>query len=143
MFWSTEKTSGFWTSETSGTPAAPREGRGPVSERLREQLHDRLLVALDFATLGAYELTAPEGDAELAAAHAAPEAPHTGEHRRERTKRVLLFAKAVPTCPEHGGSGRPPCDPVADTSLRGAQRRRGWRRRAGMARAAEQPCTWD
>src|SRR4051794_36607230 len=112
MFWSTDT-----TSEISGTPAAPREGRGPVSERLREQLQERLLVALDFATLGAYELTAPEGDAELAGAErtgalreaerplgaAEPaqadalsgDALHLPDARRERPQRVFLFAKAV------------------------------------------------
>jgi hypothetical protein len=140
MFWSSET-----TSEISGTPAAPREGRGPVSERLREQLQDRLLVALDFATLGAYELTAPECDATLLEAEAegetAIEPTRPAERRHERPKRVFLFAKAVPRCPEHDDAAGPQCDPVAQTSLRGAQRRRG-RRRAGMARAAEQPCTW-
>jgi hypothetical protein len=136
MFWSTDT-----TSDISGTPAAPREGRGPVSERLREQLQERLLVALDFATLGAYELTAPEGDASLAGAGEARREPPAGGHRWERPKRVFLFAKAVPACPEHHGSAHPHCDPAADTSLRGSQRRRG-RRRGGMTRAAEQPCTW-
>ena len=63
------------TSEISGSPAAPREGRGPVSERLREQLQERLMVALDFATLGAYELTAPEGDAALAQIDRPADAP--------------------------------------------------------------------
>jgi hypothetical protein len=119
-----------------------------VSERLREQLQERLLVALDFATLGAYELTAPEGDAVLAendlptetAVGPAVDAPHPGGHHRDRPKRVLLFAKAAPVCPERGDSGRPNCDPVADTSLRGRQRRRV-RRRGGMVRAGEQPCT--
>ena len=120
-----------------------------MSERLREQLQERLMVALDFATLGAYELTAPEGDAALAQvdrpadmpASPAADAPHRGAHHRDRPKRVLLFAKAAPVCSEQDGSGRPPCDPVADTSLRGRQRRRG-RRRGGMVRAGEQPCTW-
>jgi hypothetical protein len=141
MFWSSET-----TSEISGTPAAPREGRGPVSERLREQLQERLLVALDFATLGAYELTAPEGDAALLDAEGegdlATQPALPADRRHERPKRVFLFAKAAPRCPAHDDSVRPQCDPVAQTSLRGAQRRRG-RRRAGMARAAEQPCTWS
>src|SRR5690349_14214114 len=138
MFWSSET-----TSEISGTPGAPREGRGPVSERLREQLQERLLVALDFATLGAYELTAPEGDAELVetqslAREPAIEPSSPVEQRREPPKRVFLFAKAVPRCPEHEGTDRTACDPAADMSLR-RSRRRHRRRRAGMARAAEQP----
>jgi hypothetical protein len=138
MFWSSET-----TSEISGTPAAPREGRGPVSERLSEQLQERLLVALDFATLGAYELTAPEGDATLLGdeRETALESPRPVDHRHERPKRVFLFAKAVPRCPEYDAPARPQCDPVAETTLRGAKRRRG-RRRAGMSRPAEQPCTW-
>ena len=118
MFWSSET-----TSEISGTPAAPREGRGPVSERLREQLQDRLLVALDFATLGAYELTAPEGDATLLEAEGdetATEPTRPAERRHERPKRVFLFAKAVPRCPRARRLGpsavRPGCADVAPWS---------------------------
>ena len=107
------------------------------------------MVALDFATLGAYELTAPEGDAALAendlsaeaAGGPATEAPYTGAHYRDRPKRVLLFAKAAPVCPQHADPERSHCNPAADTALRGRQRRRG-RRRGGMVRAGEQPCTW-
>ena len=144
-----------------------------MSERLREQLQERLLVALDFATLGAYELTAPEGDAQLAEAERAEAlrdaeqaigdvehalgaaepahaeladalsggALHAPVARRERPQRVFLFAKAVPACSEQEAPERPACSPQADMSLRAAGRRRP-RRRAGMAHAPEQPCTW-
>src|SRR5215213_5022933 len=133
MFWSTHTTS-YATSETSDTPAAPREGRGPVSERLRDQLQERLMLALEFATLGAYELTAPEGDASLAPASADLE-PRPAEHRRERPQRVFLFAKAVPACSQSDSSGRPRCNSAADVSLRGSGRRRG-RKRGGSVKAA-------
>ena len=74
------------------------------------------MVALDFATLGAYELTAPEGDAALAQVAvplmrrpARPRMPpHRGAHHRDRPKRVLLFAQAAPVCSEQDWLGRGP-----------------------------------
>jgi len=114
-----------------------------VSERLREQLQERLMLALDFATLGAYELTAPEGDASLApATDPDPEPdPNRGAHGRERPQRVFLFAKAIPACSHSSSSSQPRCSTAADVSLRAGGRRRG-RKRAGSVKAAEQPCTW-
>jgi hypothetical protein len=138
MFWSLNQ-----ASKNSGTPAAPREERGLLPERLREQLQERLMLALDFATLGAYELTAPEGDAALAEdlgePQPAPVPSHRGTATRERPQRVFLFAKVATDCPEQPAADGPPCDPRAETSLRATVGMRG-RRRGGMPGAPDQPC---
>ena len=99
---------------------------------LGEQLRERLRVALDFATLGAYELTAPEGDAELAG----PPPPRESLER-ERPQRIFLFAKVAPSCPASRVDERPRC-PV-DAGARRAAKDRPARRRGGV-RAPEQPC---
>jgi hypothetical protein len=96
------------------------------------QLRERLRVALDFATLGAYELTAPEGDAELAAPALSRE-----PLERELPQRVFLFAKVAPSCPASRGADRPRC--AVDAGARRAARDRPARRRGGV-RAPEQPC---
>jgi hypothetical protein len=160
MFWSTNTTDEISSqaSRDSGGTAAPREERGPLSEYLREQLRERLMVAIDFATLGAYELTAPEGDAALvepadrrsapgrdaavAEAHAPAPSVHRGPGAPERPQRVSLFAKVAADCPHRTELGGPPCDPRRDTALRHRRPVRG-RRRGGMTAAAEQPCTWQ
>ena len=113
MFWSSET-----TSEISGTPAAPRRGASGV-ERLREQLRDRLPVALDFATLGAYELTAPEDDPaprprrarDRARADPACRGPHDRPSGSSCSPRRRPGARRTTT----RGSR---CDPVAQTSRR-------------------------
>jgi hypothetical protein len=105
-------------------------------EELKAKLEERLRTALDFATLGAYELEA----------QALPPAP------REPQARVFLFAKVSPPCP-HSAASRPACDAAGagPVELRGISgggpalglRQRSRRaRRGGTALPAPQPCTW-
>ena len=103
-----------------------------VGHYLGEQLRERLRLLADFATLGAYELTAPEGDAELAEAGAMR---HSLE--RERPQRVFLFAKVAPPCPSSRAAERPRC--AVDAGARRAAKARPTRRRGGVS-APEQPC---
>jgi hypothetical protein len=104
--------------------------------QLKAQLEERLRIALDFATLGAYE---PEP-----AAHT--DAP------REPQARVFLFAKVSPPCP-HSPAPAAGCNaPGGDTAEHRAAGRAGSpvgtrtrirrSRRAGAAKALPQPCTW-
>ena len=112
-----------------------------LGHHLGEQLRERLRVALDFATLGAYELTSPEDEveptspehqAELALPSAAGE-----PLARERPQRVFLFSKVAPACPASPPAAGPRCA-AAPGASRAAGRRAG--RRAGGVRAPEQPC---
>jgi hypothetical protein len=114
----------FWTNH--------REPADAAGLYLKEQLRARLRVAADFATLGAYELTAPEGDRELAESLA--EAPHAG---LERPQRVFLFARAAAPCPASRDVERPRC--AVDAGARRVAKERPARRRGGV-RAPEQPC---
>jgi hypothetical protein len=114
----------FWTNDR-----APAETAGHY---LKEQLRARLRVAADFATLGAYELTAPEGDRELA-----EQALETAHSERERPQRVFLFAKVAAPCPASREVERPRC--AVDAGARRAAGDRPVRRRGGV-RAPEQPC---
>jgi hypothetical protein len=114
----------FWTNH--------REPADAAGHYLKEQLRARLRVAADFATLGAYELTAPEGDRESAGSPVEP--PH-GE--LERPQRVFLFAKAAAPCPASREVERPRC--AVDAGARRVAKDRPARRRGGV-RAPEQPC---
>jgi hypothetical protein len=114
----------FWKNDTE-----PAE---TVGHYLGEQLRDRLRLALDFATLGAYELTAPEEEAEPAEATAAPHALP-----RERPQRVFLFAKVAAPCPHAQVAERPRC--AVDEGASRTAKSRPARRRGGVA-APEQPC---
>jgi hypothetical protein len=100
-------------------------------QHLGEQLRERLRLALDFATLGAYELTAPEGDAELALP------PARERLERERPQRVFLFAKAPPACPASRPTAEPRCGAAPEAARAAGDRPR---RRRGGVEAPEQPC---
>jgi hypothetical protein len=114
----------FWRHETEPADA--------VGHYLGEQLRERLRLALDFATLGAYELTAPEGDAELA-----EEAVPVSRPAHERPKRVFLFAKVAAPCPAGEPHERPRC--AVDAGARRAAKDRP-RRRGGGVEVPDQPC---
>lgn len=125
----------FWSNENSS-----------LDGHLRGQLRDRLLVALDFATLGAYELLeteeAPRGSrsAEMRAELPEPSL-HSGPATRERPQRVFLFAKvAGPAC-SHDSQEEAPCNPRRETSLRQSRQARR-SRRGGSTAVPDQPCSW-
>jgi len=88
-----------------------------MPDRLKAQLEERFRTALDFATLGAYELEGP---------------PHA-ESPRSPQARVFLFAKVAPACP-HSGAPAGSCNAAT-----GRMRRA---RRGGAAQLPPQPCTW-
>jgi len=105
------------------------------SGALREELRERLRLVAEFATLGAYDLTAPS-------AHG--EAPHA--QGGEPTQRVFLFARAPQTACSGGREAASSCPAQRTTNqakrpARGSLRHRVPRRRAG-AEPAQQPCTW-
>jgi len=104
--------------------------------QLKAQLEERLRIALDFATLGAYEREA---------------ATHSDAPREPQT-RVFLFAKVSSPCP-HGPAPAARCDAAGgDTvehrvagragSMVGTRARIRRARRGGTAKASPQPCTW-
>jgi hypothetical protein len=99
---------------------------------LGEQLRERLRLALDFATLGAYELTAAEGDAEFAPSPA-PREPL----ERERPQRVFLFSKVPPACPASRAAEQPRCAAAPEARRAAGDRPR---RRRGGVETPEQPC---
>ena len=110
----------------------------PNTYDLKNQLEESLRIALEFATLGAYEPT---------------EAPSHQLTPRETPKRVFLFAKVSPPCP-HSRAAADTCDVAgADAaehhrvaapggSLVGTRRRSRRSRRGGAVQLAPQPCTW-
>ena len=109
-----------------------------IRETLREQLRDRFRAAVDFATLGAYELTGPDPEAEQS--EAARPTVHRGPEDRRIPKRVFLFAKVAPSgCSERPARVAAACS--ADRVGLGARDVRRRQRRPATP-AAEQPCTW-
>jgi hypothetical protein len=107
-----------------------------LRETLRHQLRDGFRTALDLATLGAYELTGPDAEAETLR-------PARQEHRgpvdRTPPKRVLLFAKVAPArCADAAA----PADGVCRAHLAAGSGSNGMRRRQRRpsASAPEQPC---
>jgi hypothetical protein len=88
-----------------------------ADHRLKAQLEERFRTALDFATLGAYELEGP---------------PHAEAPRGPQT-RVFLFAKVAPACPHSA---------VPSGSCNATGRRMRRARRGGAAQLPPQPCTW-
>jgi hypothetical protein len=122
---------------------------GEAAGELRSFVADRLRLAFDLATLGAYELSGP--DPESADPSLVSNSSETGAptlHRREVRGHVSgaraacrLGGEAAPDrCSWGGGDrGQPP-------EARGQVRRRallqGGKRRAGATRPAQQPCTW-
>jgi hypothetical protein len=106
-----------------------------VQARLRAELRDRLRLAAEFATLGAYELSEPAAEAHGDTPHARDGVP---------TRRVFLFsrvpeprcarsAETTEVCPATSASRIP-------RHVRPSERRRVARRRGGIE-AAQQPCT--
>jgi hypothetical protein len=106
------------------------------TEQLKAKLEERLRTALEFATLGTYEL-------ELQALPSTPRVPQP---------RVFLFAKASPPCP-HSATPGSTCDAAGAAAaehrgvrsagaLVGTRRHTRRARRGGTVAAAPQPCTW-
>jgi hypothetical protein len=106
-------------------------------EELRQALADRLRVALDFATLGAYELSGPEGARE-SAQHPRGEVPV--EHVTERPPRRDCRSERVRSRRHVTAANLPcPAPALARTPEPGCER---GPRRGGSVEKAEQPCTW-
>jgi hypothetical protein len=101
-------------------------------QELRDYFADRLRLALDFATLGAYELTEAEG--ELAAA--GPEPPKPAERAESRH----CANAAQRTQRRHVSDASLPCPAPADGRRAPASCERGGRRAGGVPTPA-QPCT--
>jgi hypothetical protein len=120
-----------------------------AQEELRTFITERLRVAMEFATLGAYELLpqepAPDPDSEPHSEPAETAAPRCHSPRSEPRS--------------HVGSSNVPCakpgEDRAETVCawqrreregalvdRRPRRGRGSERRGGSVRAAKQPCTW-
>ncbi len=103
-------------------------------EDLKQALADRLRVALDFATLGAYELSGPDGATE--GTHrdepVSHETEQPGRHgcRSSRVARRRHVTAANLPCPAPalGRTAEPACERSP--------------RRGGSVTKAEQPCTW-
>jgi hypothetical protein len=108
-------------------PTDKNEAAESLGQYLGEQLRDRLRVALDFATLGAYELSGVDEDPDVAPV----------PRERERPQRVFLFAKVAPSCPASREAEGPRC--AVDNGARRRAKDRPGRRRGGV-RAPEQPC---
>jgi hypothetical protein len=91
------------------------------SEDLREQVRDRVRLVVEFATLGAYELTdePAESQRDRAASCCHPAREH-----------VALLSKAG--C-AHGADAERHCSSAPS---------RDRRRRPGQTRVPEQPCVW-
>jgi hypothetical protein len=144
--------------------AARTSSADSVRSRLAEQLRERLTVAAEFATLGAYELLereqvrAAHRTAERAgAAHQATPGASGGAHPAtppEPTQRVFLFAR-VPEAPcGHSAEAAPACTARIKAAVlagggqpkhHGSAARRARRhlaRRGGAVDVPEQPCVW-
>jgi hypothetical protein len=124
-----------------GEPMFYKHDTEPIESlgyHLGEQLRERLRLALDFATLGAYELTAPEGDRELSGPEDDAPSPAVPDlHERERPQRVFLFAKAAPACPASRVAEQPRCAAAPEAPRTPGGRPR---RRRGGVEPPEQPC---
>jgi hypothetical protein len=109
----------------------------PTRQELRDFFADRLRLAFDFATLGAYELT--EAGEDPAATDAEP---RPAEHIKPRpTEGVERTACTSDGRLRHVGPANVPC-PVPADARRPPERCDGGGRRAGSVATAEQPCTW-
>lgn len=151
MLWKRPRTDRF-PDAAGPSPAAQDELRGYLADRLR--------LALDFATLGAYELTG-EDDAPVAGADAeqrrpAPAAAEpsptshrssccTDRHRRQAAPAHTTGAGRCPVGEKDGGGSTCTWNSAtsrANGSVRVARARvRPWRR-AGVIATPPQPCTW-
>ena len=120
----------FWNREDIKVPSPTAQAR------LRAELRERLRLAAEFATLGAYELTEPAPEAHGDTPHARDGAP---------TRRVFLFSRvaAAALC-ALGPEATEVCPATSASRIarhaRPAERRRVARRRGGIE-AAQQPCT--
>lgn len=116
----------FWKRIDIETPQEQRDD-------LRQALADRLMVALDFATLGAYELSGPDVATEETHCDA-PASEETGQPSRRScassdARRRHVTAVNLP-CPA------PEQARTASACERGS-------RRGGSVAKSEQPCTWS
>ncbi len=124
----------FWNREEINVPSISVPS--PTAQaRLRAELRDRLRLAAEFATLGAYELTEPAPEAHGDTPHARDGAP---------TRRVFLFSRVPePRC-AHLPEATEVCPATSASRIarhvRPVERRRVARRRGGIA-ATQQPCT--
>ena len=124
----------FWNRPEPHLPEEPQE--------LRSYLAARIRLALEFATLGAYELSEGEGSVPP---RALAEDPYEGNRGASRT----THTGCEPARREHVGDSRVPCAGPAlqasDCSWQRASGRRAsdrWERRAGSLPKRRQPCTW-
>jgi hypothetical protein len=101
-------------------------------QELRDFFADRLKLALDFATLGAYELTEVDGETPAAGA----ERPRRDE--RSERKPCASGDRGAPR--RHVGDARLPCSAPTEGHRAPASCGRGGRRAGGVA-TPEQPCT--
>ena len=120
----------FWNREDISIPSPSTQAT------LREELRQRLRLAAEFATLGAYELTrasSPESHGDT---------PHARE--REATRRVFLFTRVTESRCPHSPEPAQSCPTTGVARIarhaRPSARRRAARRRGGVD-AAQQPCT--
>src|SRR5262245_59281329 len=111
-------------------PRQDNETADRLGQYLGDQLRERLRVALDFATLGAYELSGPDEDLDVAPV------PREGLERA-RPQRIFLFAKAASPCPSSREADGPRC--AVDAGARRRAKDRLGRRRGGVT-APSQPC---
>jgi hypothetical protein len=131
--------------------AARTSSADSVRSRLAEQLRERLTVAAEFATLGAYELLERE---QVRAAHRTAERAGAAHQAPEPTQRVFLFAR-VPEAPcGHSAEAAPACTARVKAAVLagggqpkhyGSAARRARRhlaRRGGAVDVPEQPCVW-
>jgi hypothetical protein len=139
-----------------GAPSEPKfwhrfEARdsGDRQEDLQGYVRERLLLALEFATLGAYELASSERDAAGAAEDLDHDTP-THVDACDRSHRAHASARVSARCDADSShrSCAPPATwqaPIASRHVRPAAPKLGHsapRRRIGQARAAEQLCVW-
>jgi hypothetical protein len=97
-------------------------------QELRDVLADRLRLAFDFATLGAYELTGPDGEAS------------EGGAQRRSAERIERSACTGAAPKRHVSTTTVSC-PAPTESRRTAVRCSRGGRRAGSVPTPEQPCT--
>jgi hypothetical protein len=106
-------------------------------EEFRQALADRLKVALDFATLGAYELSGPDGTSE-STQHARGDVPV--EHVTEQPLRRDCRSERVQSR-RHVTAAHLPC-PSPEQARTPESGCGSGARRGGSVATAEQPCTW-
>ena len=121
----------FWNRAHDESPEEPRHGRDPIRNRLR--------LALEFATLGAYELfeQGEERDEERSTSTVAP--PQCdGGRQTGRSGPSARSTVAAPSCHSRHAIVPDQCSArVPHVPVRGLGRRR-----AGAVEVPRQPCVW-